>query len=209
MAITYVICNGFPIRTNFLSCKQKATDNLYIVTTWKTTTNRLIKEDRQIQSCIWSPDRSYLIYYANENYSDPKWELRKLDGIQDRQDYFRNRSYLCKYDFATGLHSRLTWGNLSTSLMDISADGKKLLISTSRPAYTEYPYNKQDIYLMDITTQQLDTLWKDRLYSISCTFSPDGKKLLISGGPSAFGKLGENIGKNQIANQYDTQLSYL
>ena len=25
----------FPIRTNFLSCKQKATDNLYIVTTWK------------------------------------------------------------------------------------------------------------------------------------------------------------------------------
>ena len=90
--------------------------------------------------------------------------------------------------------------------MDISADGKKLLISTSRPAYTEYPYNKQDIYLMDITTQQLDTLWKDRLYSISCTFSPDGKKLLISGGPSAFGKLGENIGKNQIANQYDTQL---
>lgn len=59
---------------------------------------------------------------------------------------------------------------------------------------------------MDITTQQLDTLWKDRLYSISCTFSPDGKKLLISGGPSAFGKLGENIGKNQIANQYDTQL---
>ena len=32
---TYVICNGFPIRTNFLSCKQKATDNLYIVTTWK------------------------------------------------------------------------------------------------------------------------------------------------------------------------------
>lgn len=93
--------------------------------------------------------------------------------------------------------------------MDISADGKKLLISTSRPAYTEYPYNKQDIYLMDITTQQLDTLWKDRLYSISCTFSPDGKKLLISGGPSAFGKLGENIGKNQIANQYGYPIVYL
>ena len=180
--------------------------SLYSYDLEKQLQTRLIKEDRQIQSCIWSPDRSYLIYYANENYSDPKWELRKLDGIQDRQDYFRNRSYLCKYDFATGLHSRLTWGNLSTSLMDISADGKKLLISTSRPAYTEYPYNKQDIYLMDITTQQLDTLWKDQLYSISCTFSPDGKKLLISGGPSAFGKLGENIGKNQIANQYDTQL---
>ncbi len=166
----------------------------------------LIREDRKINGYTWSPDRSYLIYYENENYSDPKWELRKLAGIQDRQAYFRNRSYLCKYDFSTGLHSRLTWGNLSTSLMDISNDGKKLLISTSRPIYNEYPFSKQSIYLMDITTQKLDTLWKDRSFSINCSFSPDGQKLLVQGGPSAFGQLGEKIGKNQIANQYDIQL---
>lgn len=84
----------------------------------------LIKEDQQITSYTWSPDRSYLIYYDYENYSDSQWELRKLAGIQDRQAYFRQRYYLCKYDFAIGLHSRLTWGNLTTSLMDISADGK-------------------------------------------------------------------------------------
>lgn len=166
----------------------------------------LIREDRKINGYTWSPDRSYLIYYENENYSDPKWELRKLAGIQDRQAYFRNRSYLCKYDFSTGLHSRLTWGNLSTSLMDISNDGKKLLISTSRPIYNEYPFSKQSIYMMDITTQKLDTLWKDRSFSINCSFSPDGQKLLVQGGPSAFGQLGEKIGKNQIANQYDIQL---
>lgn len=166
----------------------------------------LIREDQQIKSYVWSPDRSYLIYFDNENFGEPNWQLRKLAGIQDRQDYFRNRSYLCKYDFATGLHSRLTWGNLSTSLMDISPDGKKLLISTSYPAYTEYPFNKQSVYLMDITTQKLDTLWKDRSFSINCSFSPDGQKLLVQGGPSAFGKLGENIGKHPYANQYDTQL---
>lgn len=166
----------------------------------------LIREDRQIKSCIWSPDRSYLIYYENEDFSEPGWQLRKLAGIADRQSYFRNRSYLCKYDFATGLHSRITWGNLSTSLMDISRDGQKLIFSTSRPAYTDFPYNKQSIYLMDVATQRLDTLWKDRSFAISCQFSPDGQKLLISGGPSAFGRIGENAGKGQISNQYDTQL---
>lgn len=166
----------------------------------------LISEDQQIKSCVWSPDGSYLIYYDNENYSDPKWELRKLAGVQDRQAYFRQRHYMCKYDFATGLHSRLTWGNLTTSLMDISPDGKKLLFSTSRPAYTEYPFSKQSIYLMDIATLKIDTLWQDRLFSINCSFSPDGKQLLVQGGPSAFGTTGENIGKNQTANQYDTQL---
>lgn len=166
----------------------------------------LIREDQQIKGYTWSPDRSYLIYTDTENYSDPKWELRKLDGVQDRQGYFRNRSYLCKYDFATGLHSRITWGNLSTSLMDISRDGKQLIFSTSRPVYKEFPYSKQNIYLMDVATQKVDTLWEDRSFSISCSFSPDGKKLLVQGGPSAFGKLGENVGKNQIVNQYDVQL---
>lgn len=166
----------------------------------------LIREDQQIKGYTWSPDRSYLIYTDTENYSDPKWELRKLDGVQDRQGYFRNRSYLCKYDFATGLHSRITWGNLTTSLMDISRDGKQLIFSTSRPVYNEFPYSKQNIYLMDVATQKVDTLWKDRSFSISCSFSPDGKKLLVQGGPSAFGKLGENVGKNQIVNQYDVQL---
>lgn len=180
--------------------------SLYSYDIEKQTQKCLIREDQQIKNYVWSPDRSYLIYTDNENYSDPKWELRKLAGVQDRQDYFRTRSYLCKYDFATGLHSRLTWGNLSTSLMDISNDGKKLLFSTSRPAYTEYPYNKQNIYMMDMSTQKVDTLWKDRSFSISCSFSPDAQKLLITGGPSAFGKLGENIGKQPIANQYDIQL---
>lgn len=191
-----------------LSFLQKEGDGqtLYAYDLEKRQQTRLIREDRQIKGYTWSPDRSYLIYYDNESYADPKWELRKLAGIQDRQAYFRNRAYLCKYDFATGLHSRITWGNLSTSLMDISPDGQKLLFSTSRPAYTEYPFNKQDIYLMDVATQKIDTLWKDRLYSIQCTFSPNGKKLLVQGGPSAFGKQGENIGKHRVANQYDVQL---
>lgn len=165
-----------------------------------------VKVDKQLSGYTWSPDRSYLIYYARENFSDPNWQLRKLAGIEDRQDYFRSRSYLCKYDFATGVHTRLTWGNLSTSLMDISHNGEKLLISTNRPDYNEFPYGKQSIYLMDVKTLQLDTLWKDRQFFISCNFSPDDRQLLISGGPSAFGKTGENIGKNPLANQYDTQL---
>ncbi len=166
----------------------------------------LIREDKKITHYTWSPDRSYLIYNDTENYSENDWELRKLDGVQDRHSHFRYRSFLCKYDFATGLHSRLSWGNLSTSLMDISPDGKKLLFSSSYPVYTEYPFSKQNVYMMDITNMKVDTLWQDRLFGVTGSFSPNGKELLLKGGPSAFGKLGENIGKQKIANQYDSQL---
>lgn len=168
--------------------------------------NCLIKEDKQLKSCIWSPDMSYILYYVNEDYSDKNWELRKLAGIEDRQPYYRNRSWLCKYDFQTGMHTRLTWGNLSTYLMDISHDGRQVIFSTSHPDYIEFPYSKQSVYMLDMKNGQLDTLWKDRLFSISCTFSPDDKQLLVSGGPSAFGNTGENITKGQTVNQYDTQL---
>ena len=166
----------------------------------------LIREDNAIRNYTWAPDRSYLIYTNNENYADPKWELRKLAGMEDRQEYFRNRSFLYKYDFATGMHSRLTWGNLTTSLMDISPDGKQILFSTSCPDYSRFPYDRQDIYLMDLETMKVDTLWKDRRFSIFCSFSPGGKQLLVQGGASAFGSLGENVGKKQIPNQYDVQL---
>lgn len=166
----------------------------------------LIKEDKEINNYNWSPDLSYLLYYTSENYTEENWQLRKLNGIEDRQPYFRYRSYLCKYDFATGLHSRLTWGNTSTYLMDISHDGRQILFATSRPDYNEFPYSKQSVYLMNMQTLKVDTLWKDRLYTISCSFSPDDSQLLITGGPSAFGESGKNIGKNPIANEFDTQL---
>lgn len=192
-------------RLSFLR-KEGSGNSLYAYAPDKQQQECLIKEDKQIQHYTWSPDHSYLIYSVNENFSENNWELRKLAGIQDRQDYFRNRSYLYKYDFATGLHSRLTWGNLTTSLMDISNKGDKLIFSTSRPTYTEYPYSKQSVYMLDVKTMKLDTLWKDRQFGISCSFSPDDRQLLISAGPSAFGKTGENIGKNPVANQYDAQL---
>ena len=38
-----------------------------------------------------------------------------------------------KYDVATGLSERLTYGSHNVYLNDISPDGKKLLCSTSKP----------------------------------------------------------------------------
>ena len=167
---------------------------------------RLFKADQDISSYSWSPDRTYLVYYKTENYSDKDWELRKLDGIEDRQAYYRNRYFLCKYDLATGVHTRVTWGNLTTSMMDISHNGDYILVSTGKPDYNEYPYSKQSVYLLNARTFKVDTLWENRLQGIQCSFSPDDSKLLISSSADAFGKIGVNIAKGQIVNGYDTQL---
>jgi len=186
--------------------KEGTGNSLYTYNIEQQSLKRLFKADQAITSFTWSPDRSYLVYYKHENHTAKEWELRKLDGIEDRQAYYRNRYFLCKYDLNTGIHTRLTWGNYTTSIMDISHNGDQILISTSHPDYNEYPYSKQSIYLLNARTNQVDTLWKDRLVDIRCAFSPDDAQLVISGAADAFGKIGVNIAKGQIVNGYDTQL---
>jgi len=165
-----------------------------------------VKVDQVLKGYSWSPDGSYLLYYTTEDHTDKAWELRKLNGMEDRQPAFRTRYFLCKYDFATGLHSRLTWGNQTTSAMSISRDGKKVLISTNEPDYQTFPYSKQSVYLLDIHTLQADTLWQGHSLGATCSFSPDGTQVLVCGGANLFGEIGINIRKGQTVNEFDTQL---
>ncbi|MDR0544878.1 MAG: S9 family peptidase [Odoribacteraceae bacterium] len=180
--------------------------SLYIYNPADASLERVFCSEQSISNYRWLPDGSALLYAVSENHEERDWELRKLDGIEDRQPSYRHRSFLCKFDLATGLHSRLTWGNLSASLSDVSRDGRRIIFSTQRPDYDEYPFHKQSIYMMDLRDNRVDTLWHDRLFSIRCSFSPDGATLLVSGPPNAFGAIGTAIGKKQIANGYDTQL---
>lgn len=56
-----------------------------------------------------------------------------------------------------------------------------------------------------MTTLQADTLVAWDAYLGSASYSPDGKQLLVTGSPSAFGGIGKNCGEHPIANDFDTQ----
>ena len=110
-----------------------------------------------------------------------------------------------KYDVATGLSERLTYGSHNVYLNDISPDGKKLLCSTSKPDITRCPFSLSSLFEIDLTTLQADTLVAWDAYLGSASYSPDGKQLLVTGSPSAFGGIGKNCGEHPIANDFDTQ----
>ena len=58
---------------------------------------------------------------------------------------------------------------------------------------------------IDLATLQADTLVAWDAYLGSASYSPDGKQLLVTGSPSAFGGIGKNCGEHPIANDFDTQ----
>ena len=51
----------------------------------------------------------------------------------------------------------------------------------------------------------MDTLFYEDRFVGGAGYSPDGKQLLLTGSPEAFGGIGKNCGNHPIANDFDTQ----
>lgn len=157
------------------------------------------------QRIRWSPKEDFFIYSCNEE-ADKVGNLKRVFGNEDRIPGSRDRSYLYLYSLTTKLAQPLTAGVESAVLHDIRSDGTRLLFSTSRADYSEVPFTKQNLYELELSTMSLDTIWKDKLHGGSCQYSPDGRQMLVSGGPETFGETGVKVSKGRIPNSYDTQL---
>ncbi len=153
----------------------------------------------------WSPTEDYLIYSLTDEGEKVSGPLKRLLHPDDRIPDSRNRYHLVKYDLSTGLSERLTYGSHNVYLNDISPDGKKLLCSTSRPNITQYPFSLSSLFEIDLATLKADTLVAWDAFMGGASYSPDGKQLLLTGGPDAFGGAGRNCGPHPIANSFDTQ----
>lgn len=156
-------------------------------------------------SFTWSPTEDYLIFTRTDEGEEVSGPLKRLLHPDDRIAYSRNRYYLMKYDLATGLSERLTYGSHNVYLNDITPDGKKLLCSTSKPNITKCPFSLSALFEIDLATLKVDTLVSWNAYVNSASYSPDGKQLLVTGSPAAFDGIGQNCGKHPIPNEFDTQ----
>ena len=167
---------------------------------------KIIAEGLPKENFHMAPDEQSLFFSSKKSItlSNPGG-LKRLIGIDDRQSSYRDRYYLYRHFFDTGLTQQLTFGRKTASLNDVTNDMKYLLFSTSEEDLSERPFRKSSLYRLDMETMEVDTIWKDEAFAYSAQFSPDGKQLLIHGAPEAFGGIGLNIKQGQIANSYDTQ----
>ncbi len=171
-----------------------------------TSKTKLIAQNLPKESFHIAPDENSLFYSSKETVSASSPSgLRRLIGIDDRQPNYRDRYYLYRYFFDTGLTQQLTFGQKTASLNDVTNDVQHLLFSTSDEDLSQRPFRKSSLYLLNLQTMAVDTIWKDRVFTYSAQFSPDGKQLLIHGAPEAFDGIGMNIKPGQIANSYDSQ----
>jgi dipeptidyl aminopeptidase/acylaminoacyl peptidase len=179
--------------------------NVYTLNPITKETN-ILAEGLPKESIYIAPDEKSLFFSTKETISalSPAG-LKRLIGINDRQSSYRDRRFLYRHFPDNGLTQQITFGKQSASLNDISLDSRYLLFSTTEEDLSERPFQKTSLYMLDMVTMVVDTIWQNETYAYSAQFSPDGKYILIQGAPEAFGGIGLNINPDQIANSYDTQ----
>lgn len=179
--------------------------NMYVLDP-QNNDKKLLAKNIPFENFVVSTDEKTLYYSKKEAIEEKTPEgLTRLLSPEDRQDYYRNRYQIYQYQIDNGLSQQITFGTVSSSIQDISKDGRYLLFTTYEEDLTQRPFNKNSLYKLDLQTMQTETVWKSKPFLNDAQFSPDGKQLLVSGAPEAFDGAGLNISNTATSNSYDTQ----
>ena len=184
--------------------RNKSDSTIWIVDLTEGTSIPILKDIKNLGRHVWSPDGSFLIYSVTEKGRPDMKGVKRYQNMADRQPQGRDRSYLYKLTVPGGIRQRLTAGKLATFLHSISPDGKSLLFTRSIVDYSERPYSKTELYTLNLTTLEPKMLWEGKWFG-SAQWGPEGKELLVIGGPSVFGEIGHNVSNGTIPNEYDNQ----
>ena len=146
-----------------------------------------------------APTEDYLILSCTKVGPKEDPDVFRILEPDDRQPGWRDRTYLVRWDLATGDTLVLAKGRYSSNLDDISADGRKLLISSPRTRLEKRPTTVEAVLVMDASTGKADTILRDAPFLEAKCFSPDAKQILVRASPEAFDRIGEHINPGQTS----------
>lgn len=154
----------------------------------------------------FSPAEDYLLFSLTQEGPKERKEIFEVIDPDDRQPGWRDRSYLAKWDLATGVMQQLTFGFKNAWATDISADGKEILLMVSTHRMGKRPTTLNSLYKLDVESLRAETLVDEDGFINNAIFSPDGKQVLISGSPESLDGIGKNVRPGQTPSMTDGQL---
>lgn len=176
-----------------------------IVLNPETLQEEVLKKNVPEGNFVFTPDEKTLIYTDTDTGEAKTNDLILLTSPEDRQSENRNKYFLSKYNLSDGAKQRLTFGNRSTRINDISRDSRYLLYSVQDYTPTVRPFFQNSMYMLDLNTLSITTLWENEGFANTAKFSPDGKNILIEGSAEAFGGIANTLPKGVVPNSYDMQ----
>lgn len=155
---------------------------------------------------FFSPDEENLIYTIEVEGPKETSNGYLILEPDDRQPGWRNRTYPALYNLKSGKYSRLTVNTKPLYLTGISNDGKRILLQSNRSRLERRPTSVSSIFILDLPTMAVDTIVADGEFINTCILSPNGKKIIVSASPEAFGRVGCTTDSTVVPSMIQTEL---
>jgi len=160
------------------------------------------------ENYAWNPDGRSLIYaFGIKEEQDKDNPMKRLEAIEDRWPWWRNRSFLMEITWPEGRTRQLTAGEVSAAGFEFDAAGDHLILSRSWPDPLNRPYTRTEWYELDLASLEVERiLAEDEHWIEGVLYGPDPQTLIITGSPSAFGGLGRDLPEGVQPNDYGGQV---
>jgi dipeptidyl aminopeptidase/acylaminoacyl peptidase len=165
----------------------------------------LVENVEGLGGFLWAPDGASLFVQISEKDEpeDPERGAVRVRSMADRWAGFRDLGHLHQVAAADGRMRRLTAGPFTTALEDVSPDGRRLLLSRTHYGL-ESPFSRGELWELDLGTLE-PSLLREVVWFGSAAYSPNGARVLVLAGPSAFGEAGLDVPAGTAPNEYDGQ----
>lgn len=158
------------------------------------------------ESFVISPDKRTIYFYEEVKGPEKDKQLIRRLSPDDRQPGARDRQELYRYDIATGIYEPVLYGHRSTSLFDISADGRQLLLALHAQDWQHSPFDQTTVLRYTPETGRIDTVFSKQFEIASAHFIPGTEDVLVMGSPNSFGGVGNTLPNGRVGNGYEHEL---
>jgi len=164
-----------------------------------------LRDAEHFEGYAWNPDGRSLVWAYGVEAEDDERQVKRLEAVEDRWPWWRNRSYLVETSWPGGVSRRLTAGDVSASSWTFSPAGTHLLFSRTWPDPQVRPYSRTEWFELDLADLSVETVLTDRWVG-QVGYGPDRDTLVLIGSPSAFDGLGRDLPEGVVPNDYGGQL---
>ena len=185
--------------------------DLWIIDRATGQTRVQLDDVKGLTAASWSPAGDFLVYSVTEAPKDPDPKVEKMTGLDDRWVPMRSKTHLHMVLVDSGIRRPLTGGPLSASGLfssvasPVSPDGRRLMFVTSEPDYTNRPYVRTEISVLDLSTGKVDRVFSTPFSITGSQWMPDGQRILFAGGQS----IGQTQTAKKLRNDYEMDLYLL
>jgi dipeptidyl aminopeptidase/acylaminoacyl peptidase len=158
---------------------------------------------KNFSGCWWAEDNAFLVYAIQDEPEKDK-AFRHVKNIDDRARFPERHQALTLFFPESGVRQPLSKSSDNFSEVRISPDGRTLLLAAYSEDAKVRPYHKNTLVLVSLADGRREKILDDPWIE-DFRWSPDSKKLLLLGGPSAFSGLGSTLPVAVIPNDFDSQ----